>query len=46
MIVLAAISLLPPGPLLNVFVIAGMVVEGIGLAFLFRSHIIAPGDHR
>jgi hypothetical protein len=45
-IVLAALALLPQGPQLNGFVPAGIVVEGIGLVLLFRSHIIKPGDHR
>jgi hypothetical protein len=45
-IVLAALALLPQGPQLNAFVPAGIVVEGIGLVLLFRSHIIKPGDHR
>jgi len=41
-----AIALLPQGPRLEVFLPAGLVVEGIGLALLFRSHRIAPGDLR
>jgi len=45
-IVLAAVSLLPQGPLLNGFVTAGILVEGVGLALLFRSHIVTPGDRR
>ncbi|MBZ5620882.1 MAG: hypothetical protein LAQ69_19455 [Acidobacteriia bacterium] len=45
-IVLTAVALLPQGPLVNGFVPAGMVVEGIGLVLLFRSHLIAPGEHR
>jgi hypothetical protein len=40
------VSLLSQSPLLNGFVPAGMLVEGIGLALLFRSHVIPPGGRR
>jgi len=45
-IVLAAVVLLPVGPpQQGAFLLAGVLVELLGLALVVRSHIIARGDH-
>jgi hypothetical protein len=42
-IVLAALVLLAPALAQDVFVLAGVAVEGLGLALLVRSHLMVPG---
>ena len=45
-IVLAAVVLLPAAAARAGFVIAGMAVEILGLAILFRSHFVLPREGR
>jgi hypothetical protein len=44
-LVLAALALLPYGPPQASFVLVALGVEGLGLTFVFRSHLI-PGRDR
>ncbi len=44
-IVLAAVALLPSGPQQAAFVLAGVLVELLGLTLVVRSHLIARGDN-
>jgi hypothetical protein len=44
-IVLAAISLLPPGPAEAGFVVVALAVQALGLTLVFRAHLI-PGRER
>lgn len=46
LLVLAAIVLLASPPSRVVFVFAGMAVEGLGLTFVIRSHLILQEDKR
>ena len=43
-LVLAAIAMFPAPPVRTVFVAIGIGVEGLGLGFAFRSHLIARED--
>ena len=42
-LVLAAVVLLPAVPVRAAFVLAGIGVEGLGLALVFRSHLVLRG---
>jgi hypothetical protein len=46
LLVLAAIVLLASPPARNGFVLAGVAVEGLGLTFVIRSHLILREDKR
>jgi hypothetical protein len=46
LLVLAAIVLLASPPSRAVFVLAGVAVEGLGLTFVIRSHLILREDKR
>jgi hypothetical protein len=46
LLALAAIVLLASAPSRAVFVLAGLAVEGLGLAFVIRSHLILREDKR
>jgi hypothetical protein len=46
LLVLAAIVLLAAPPSRAVFVLAGVAVEGLGLTFVIRSHLILREDKR
>jgi hypothetical protein len=45
-IVLAAIALLPSGLAQNSFVLAALAVEALGLALVFRAHLIPGRESR
>jgi hypothetical protein len=45
-IALAAIALLPPGPSQVSFVLVALGVEALGLAFVFRAHLIPAKERR
>ena len=46
LLVLAAIVLLASPPSRAVFVLAGVALEGLGLTFVIRSHLILREDKR
>ena len=46
LLVLAAIVLLASPPPRTAFVLAGLAVEGLGLTFVIRSHLILREDKR
>ena len=46
LLVLAAIVLLASPPSRAVFVLTGVAVEGLGLTFVIRSHLILREDKR
>jgi len=46
MLVLAALVLLPSGASQIGFVLVALVVEALGLTFVFRSHLVASRDHK
>ena len=46
LLVLAAIVLLASPPSRAAFVLAGVAVEGLGLTFVIRSHLILREDKR
>jgi hypothetical protein len=46
MLVLAALALLPAGTSQSEFVVVALAVELLGLAFVFRSHLIAGKERR
>ena len=46
LLVLAAIVLLASPPSRAVFVLAGVAVEGLGLTFVIRSHLVLREDKR
>jgi hypothetical protein len=46
LLVLAAIVLLASAPSRVVFVLAGVAVEGLGLTFVIRSHLVLREDKR
>jgi hypothetical protein len=46
MLVLAAVALLPSGPAQVSFVLVAFGVEGLGLTFVFRAHLITPSRER
>jgi hypothetical protein len=46
MLVLAALVLLPFGPSQTSFVLVALAVEALGLAFVFRSHLISGRDRK
>ena len=46
LLVLAAIVLLASPPARTGFVLAGVAVEGLGLTFVIRSHLILREDKR
>jgi hypothetical protein len=43
-LVLAAIAMFPAAPARMAFVLIGIAVEGLGLGFAFRSHLIPRED--
>ena len=43
-IVVAAVALLPSAGARAVFVLAGMVVELLGLALAVRAHLVLPAE--
>lgn len=43
-LILAAMVMFPAAPARSVFVAVGIGVEGLGLGFAFRSHLIARED--
>jgi hypothetical protein len=45
-LVLAALALLPAGASQSGFVLVALAVELLGLAFVFRSHLIAGKERR
>jgi len=46
MLVLAALGLLPSGLSQTTFVLVALAVEALGLAFVFRSHLISGRDRK
>ena len=46
LLVLAAIVLLASPPSRAAFVLTGMAVEGLGLTFVIRSHLVLREDKR
>jgi hypothetical protein len=45
-IVLTAVALLPPSPSQVGFVLVALAVEALGLALVFRAHLIPGRDRR
>jgi hypothetical protein len=45
-IVLTAIALLPPGPVDVAFVVAGLLVEGLGMGLVVRAHVPPMEENR
>ena len=45
-IVLAAIALLPSGPSQISFVLVALAVEALGLALVFRAHLLPSRERR
>lgn len=45
-LVLAAIVMFAAAPIRMTFVLTGLVVEGLGLTFAFRSHLIPREEKR
>lgn len=43
-LVLAALALLKPGAALNIFVLAALAVEMVGLILVARAHLMPRGD--
>ncbi|MBS1857285.1 MAG: hypothetical protein JST11_18100 [Acidobacteria bacterium] len=43
-IVLAALSMLPPGAAREAFVLAGVAIQGFGLGVAIRSHLPRPEE--
>ena len=46
MLILAALALLPSGASQASFVLVAMAVEVLGLAFVFRSHLVVARDRK
>jgi hypothetical protein len=46
LLVLAAISLLPPGSAETVFILVAMGVEALGLTLVFRAHLTPLKERR
>ena len=44
LLVLSAMALFPAAPARTGFIVIGICVEGLGLGFAFRSHLIARED--
>ena len=45
LLVLSAVVLLPPGAPQAVFTLAGIAVEVLALAIVFRAHLVHHGRH-